>query len=275
MTGVSVVVACRDRADLLRGSLPALVTSLRPGDELLVVDAASRTSEVAQVAAAAGAVVVRSLRPGAAAARNAGWRAARHDLIAFTDDDCRPEPDWSAAVDRALAELGAVCGRVLADGAGHLSVLTSEEPRDYSRGDDMRGWGHGANVAVRREALETVDGWDERLGPGTPWPGAEDKDLIRRLLSAGYRVGFRPVVAVRHLQWRSRREALRAELGYAKGSGALAAQGIGPSSLRQAGAELATGARDLRAGYQYGAAAGLLRAGGVLWGAATARRRLP
>ena len=274
MTGVSVVVPCRDRAGLLRASLPDLTQSLRPGDELLVVDAGSHTPEVAQAAERAGAVVVRSLRPGAAAARNAGWRAARHDLIAFTDDDCRPVPAWTAAVEEALAGLDGVCGQVQAEGPGHLSVLVSDEARDYGRDDDTRTWGHGANLAVRRSALDAVGGWDERIGPGTRWPGAEDKDLLVRLVAAGLRVGFRPELVVRHVQWRSRRQALRAELGYAKGSGALAAQGIGVSAVRRAASELVTGARDLRAGYQYGAAAGLVRAGGVLWGAATARRRL-
>ena len=39
----------------------------------------------------------RRLEPGTgtpARHRNLGWRAARAPLVAFTDDDCRPEPDW-------------------------------------------------------------------------------------------------------------------------------------------------------------------------------------
>jgi len=271
---VSVVVACRDRHQLLAGSLPALLSALRPGDELVVVDAASDGPQVARVATEAGAVVVRSLRAGASAARNAGWRAARHDLIAFTDDDCRPDAGWTAAVADALQDLEAVCGQVLAEGEGHLSVLASAQPRAYRSTDDPAGFGHGANLAVRLSALESVGGWDERLGPGTAWPGGEDKDLVVRLLAAGHRAGYRPEPLVRHVQWRTRRQSLRAELGYARGCGALAVQGVGPSASRQLAAQLATGARDLRAGYQYGAVAGLVRAGGVVWGAATARRRL-
>jgi glycosyltransferase involved in cell wall biosynthesis len=270
-SAVSVIVACRDRAALLAASLPSLRATLRPGDELVVVDAASRSPDVARVAEAAGAVVVRSTRPGASAARNAGWRAARHDLLAFTDDDCRPAPTWLAEIALALAALDAVCGRVEADGDGHLSVLEEPTARTYHLDDDPAGFGHGANTGVRRSALESVDGWDERLGPGTRWPGGEDKDLVVRLLSSGCRVGYRPEPLVRHLQWRTRRQSLRAELGYAKGTGALAAQGIGLSTGQRVKAELLTGARDLRAGYEYGALAGVVRAAGVAWGSVTAR----
>jgi glycosyltransferase involved in cell wall biosynthesis len=274
VSSVSVVVACRDRARLLEASLPALTSCLRAGDELVVVDAASSTRAVSDVAQAAGATVVRSLRPGASAARNAGWRAAQHDLVAFTDDDCRPEADWTAQLAEALGGLDALCGRVEADGTGHLSVLAGHLARDYVVSDDLATFGHGANLAVRRAALDAVSGWDERLGPGTRWAGAEDKDLVLRLLLSGHLVGYRPGPCVRHLQWRSRTASLRAELGYAMGAGALAQKGFGPRATRRAVAELASGARDLRHGYQYGAAAGVVRAGGVLWGAVTARREL-
>ena len=45
-----------------------------------------------------GARVLRLEAPGASRARNAGWRAARHSLVAFTDDDCRPQPGWLDAL---------------------------------------------------------------------------------------------------------------------------------------------------------------------------------
>lgn len=279
MTALSVVVACRDRAELLAGSLPALVGSLRPGDELLVVDAASRTDAVATAAAAAGARVVRCPDPGATAARNAGWAAARHDLLAFTDDDCRPAPGWATAVAAALGELDAVCGRMVAEGVGHLSVLDDPQPHDYRLGEDPARLGHGGNLGVRRDALEAVGGWDTRIGPGTRWPGAEDKDLLLRLLATGRTAGYRPEPVVRHLQWRTRRQALATELGYARGTGALAVQGRrlglpGPGVAAAAAAQARTVGRDLRGGYRFGVVAGVLRTGGVLWGALTAAGRL-
>lgn len=41
-------------------------------------------------------------------ARNAGIEAASADIVALTDDDCRPPPDWVASVESAVSD-GAVC----------------------------------------------------------------------------------------------------------------------------------------------------------------------
>lgn len=270
MTPLSVVVPCRDRSSLLTGCLAALAQAVRAGDEVIVVDAGSSTAEVAEAAERAGVRCVRTTRHPASAARNAGWQAARHERIAFVDDDCRPAAGWAAAVDAALDDLDAVCGQVRAAGTGHLSVLADPSPRDYSADTELADLGHGANLAVRRELLTAVGGWDERLGPGTSWPGAEDKELLVRMLQHGARVGYRPEPLVEHLQWRSRRQALRAELGYARGAGALAARGLPAGRARD---EVATAWRDLRAGYQYGAVAGLVRAGGLAWGRLAWRQR--
>ena len=270
MTALSVVVPCRARAALLDGCLAALAGALRPGDEVVVVDAAPTSGDVQQVAERWGARRVVSGRGGASAARNAGWHAAGHELVAFVDDDCRPAAGWAAAVVAALEQLDAVCGQVRASGAGHLSVLTGSAPCDYDGGTPLAELGHGANLAARRSALLEHGGWDEAIGPGTPWPGGEDKERLARLVLAGARVGYRPEPVVEHLQWRSRRQSLRAELGYARGAGALVARGLPAGSVGQ---ELRAAARDLRAGYEYGAVAGVVRAVGLARGRRTWNRR--
>ena len=270
MTPLSVVVPCRDRAELLTGCLAALAAATRPEDEVLVVDAGSTTATVREVAEQAGVRCLRTAAHSASAARNAGWQAARHEHIAFLDDDCRPLPGWATELAGALDVLDAVCGRVLPVGDGHLSVLLDAEPRDYDERTPLSAFGHGANLAVHRSVLTDVGGWDAQLGPGTAWPGAEDKELLLRLVRRGARVGYRPGPTVEHLQWRSRRQALRAELGYARGAGALAARGLAAGRARD---ELGLALRDLRAGYQYGAVAGVVRAGGLAWGRAAWRRR--
>ena len=266
---LSVVVPCRDRAELLTGCLTALSAVLRPGDEVVVVDAASTTGSVRAAAEAAGARCIRSERAPASAARNLGWRSAAAPLVAFVDDDCRPHAGWPDQVVEALQDLDVVCGRVVGDGSGHLSLLPDESPRDYDAGTPLADLGHGANLAARNDALVRLGGWDEALGPGTAWPGGEDKELLARAVAAGLRAGYRPGPVVTHVQWRSRRQVVRTELGYARGAGALARRGLGTASAR---AELRTAVRDLRAGYQLGAVTGVARAVGVVWGRATGRR---
>lgn len=276
--GCTVVVCCRDRPEQLRRSLPAVSAALRPEDELIVVDSGSRSAEVAVVAVESGARVYRLDRPGASRARNAGWAAAEREIVAFTDDDCLPEPGWLAALEPAFDDpaVGFAYGAVLPDGDGPpLSVTPpgagpAEIPAGGVRLVDR--FGHGANLAVRRAALQAVGGWDELIGAGTRLPGGEDADLALRLLRAGWTGRFVPGAAVRHPAWRSRGAALRTEWGYGLGAGAVAARArradgdwwllrhsIGPRGLGQVG-------RDLRAGYQYGAVAGLIRVAGTLTG---------
>jgi glycosyltransferase involved in cell wall biosynthesis len=277
-----VVVCTRDRVELLRQALPRIVAVLRPQDELVVVDSASVDAGVSVVAVEAGARVLRADRPGLGRARNVGWRAATRPVIAFTDDDCRPDPGWTAYVEDAFADpvVGFAYGQVLqGDGGGEpLSVTVSDTPRLVRPGEDAHGLGHGANLACRRSALEQVGGFDDELGAGGRFPAAEDSDVARRLLQAGWSGVFAPRSVVRHDTWRDRAAALRTIYRYGVGAGAAAGKaarlGDGGRSLRREiwDEGLRMSARDLRNGYQFGAVACLLRAGGVAVGALRGRR---
>lgn len=129
---------------------------------------------------------------GPAAARNIGWRAAAGKIIAFTDDDCLPQPDWLANGLAAFnppgnssgengsgpkPEISAVSGRVI--------VPLPENPTDnelnatgLERSDFIT-----ANCFYRREALEMLGGFDERFA--TAW--REDSDLYFSLRERGCR----------------------------------------------------------------------------------------
>src|SRR5947209_2614703 len=101
---LSVVVPCRDRPALLDGCLDALGRGISQGVEVIVVDSASAGADVASVAAAHGARVLRAGWPGTSRARNLGTRSAQGDVIAFVDDDVRVAPGWEAALLRCLDE---------------------------------------------------------------------------------------------------------------------------------------------------------------------------
>lgn len=102
---VAVVVPSHGRADRLERLLRALAKQDLPaGDfEVVVVDDASPdgTGAVLAKAEASGTLPLRVLtqpvRRGPAAARNLAWRSTGAPVIAFTDDDCVPDPGWLRA----------------------------------------------------------------------------------------------------------------------------------------------------------------------------------
>ncbi len=100
---VSVIIPVRDGAAQLDGCLGALDVQDYDGDlEVLVVDNGSREDIGAVVSRHAGARMLREPRPGSYAARNLALTSAVGEVLAFTDGDCTPRPDW---VGRAVEEL--------------------------------------------------------------------------------------------------------------------------------------------------------------------------
>lgn len=251
--------------------------TLRPQDELVVVDSASVDAGVAVAAADSGAHVVRASAPGLGRARNLGWRAASRPVVAFTDDDCAPAPDWTTRVEDAFADpsVGFAFGQVLGtDGDGeHLSTYASDVPQRFEPHSATRAVGHGANLACRVTALERIGGFDDYLGAGAVFPAAEDTDVARRLLTAGWAGVFVPASQVTHRIWRDRRTALRVMYRYGVGAGAAARKSGAPEIRHEVWDEgLHRAMEHARAGYEFGVAACLLRAAGAAWGAARAGR---
>jgi glycosyltransferase involved in cell wall biosynthesis len=123
---------------------------------------------------------LRYLRPkhgrGPAVARNAGWRAARGRLIAFTDDDTVPDPHWLDCGERAMRP-----GIVAAP--GRVRVPVSDHPTDHERMTQglERAEFVTANLFVPREVLQRIGGFDEEFTRA--W--REDSDLQFRLEDQG------------------------------------------------------------------------------------------
>lgn len=276
---LSVVVPTRDRPAQLAGCLAVLVPQLRAGDELLVVDSASRR------AVACEARVLRLELPGASRARNAGWRATTGEAVAFLDDDVRVAPGWRDAVDGALEDVTFACGRVAVPpaqlGVERPVAITPDVPETRLDRHSPEVLGVSANLVVRREVLDAVGGFDERLGPGTWFCAAEDLELLDRLVLAGHVGRYAPALLAHHEQWRDRRALLRLDWGYGKGAGARAVWSGGARGRRQARTALwdngfAPVAGDLRRGYGFGVGTSLSRTAGTVAGlvvAASRRRR--
>jgi len=197
---VSVVMATRNRADPLERALSALLRQdLAEFFELVVVDDASadRTAEILarlereDTPGVTVCTLRRAVPGGPAGARNTGWRAASGELIAFTDDDCEPEPDWLAQ----LAAAASTGGDAVLQGptVPHPDQLDRISP--FTRTLDVSSlgpWFPACNIAYPRQLLERLGGFDEGFIRG------EDTDLAWRARAVGARFAWVPEARVRH-----------------------------------------------------------------------------
>ena len=153
---LSLILCTRDRRDAVRRLLEHAAGWQDPGVEweFLVVDNGSSDGTGAMAKAAAAELglplrVVREERAGHTRARNAGLREAAGDLLAFTDDDVEPEPDWLEALVRAasrpdrIAFGGRVIPRWLGPAPGWLTTegpfrITGGAVLEYDHGDRER-----------------------------------------------------------------------------------------------------------------------------------------
>ena len=197
---ISVVVPTCGRPRLLERCLDALAQQQFVAGffEIIVVDDRPSSATEAVVRSWAAPVIrsgndmqyVASPGPhGPAAARNRGWRLARSEIVAFTDDDTIPDASWLVNGLKALdGSLDAVCGRIV--------MPIPQLPTDYER--DASGLARAefvtANCFCRKTVLERVGGFDERFK--LAW--REDSDLHFRILDSGARIGYAGDAVVVH-----------------------------------------------------------------------------
>jgi GT2 family glycosyltransferase len=194
---ISVVLATRDRSELLALMLDGLTrqTIGAAAFEVVVVDDASRDDTAALLAARSAELNLRVLRnetsQGPATARDVGWREARAELVAFTDDDCVPSPGWLEALLEAARATpgGVVMGRTTPDPAGRQTPFTRSLLVERA-GPPFQT----CNIVYPRSLLERLGGFDRRY----PLPVAEDTDLGWRAVQSGAPLAFAADALVHH-----------------------------------------------------------------------------
>jgi glycosyltransferase involved in cell wall biosynthesis len=217
---ISIVIATRNRSVLLARTLRAIASQRWPRSEMEVVvaDNGSTDDTRAVVGHAAESLPVHYLfvaEPGKSHAVNAALRLTRGDLIALTDDDVQPEPEWLAGLAQAVDETDAdfVAGRILPLWEspppawmspflyGALAIPENGTMRLPITADQTSNvMPIGANMAVRARVIERLGGLRTDLGKldGTLRTG-EDHEFFLRLLHAGCRGVYEPSAVVRHL----------------------------------------------------------------------------
>jgi GT2 family glycosyltransferase len=176
--------------------------------------------------------VARSVGPGAAT--NLGIATSHAPVVAMTDDDTVPAPDW---LERGLeAVRRSPCGLV----AGHVELLLDSRPTlpaliDYGRGYlDQRayveeGYAATANLLARRDVLELLDGFNANAACQT-----HDRDFGERARLAGLRMVYAPDAVVGHPTRDRARDLARVAYRLGLGAAWLRRNGVGAVRARRA-----------------------------------------
>lgn len=219
----SVIVCTRNGGERIIGCLQAVVALDHPSFEVIVVDDGSSDGTAGRVAEHfPGLKLLRLAAAGLSAARNAGADAARGEILAFTDDDCRPDGEWLRRLDRVFEQGGwdAAGGPNLPPVPGSRAeavVAAAPGAPSHVLIDDVEAE-HvpGCNLAVRKEAFEAIGGFDRQFHTA-----GDDVDFCWRLRDAGKRIGFAPGAFVWHDRRPDSLGYLRQQWGYGKAEALL------------------------------------------------------
>jgi len=202
MARTTVAIITLNRAEMLRHCLECLCRQTRPADEVVIVDNGSEDGTRAVVYEYAARLPIRYVvepKRGYSSARNAALRAARGDIVLFTDDDCDAAPDWCRAL----------CAPIEAGGADLVGgAKLPGEPANYTMWADYlctesavlhpalprgpRPALSTSNLALARRVIEKTGEFDERFLM------CEDRDFCMRATGMGFRLLFEPTALVYH-----------------------------------------------------------------------------
>jgi glycosyltransferase involved in cell wall biosynthesis len=196
---VSVIVPVYNAERTIDDCIRSLLELRYPADrlELRVVDNGSRDGTAAALRRYADrAVLLHERRRGPAAARNAGLKGAKGEVVAFTDADCVVDPHWLARLVEPLEDrrVGIAGGTILARPPANEVERFGEGIHDHRKAIELYRPAYAITMswASRREVLLELGGFDERFRR------CEDVDLSYRVTQAGYALAFAPEAVVYH-----------------------------------------------------------------------------
>ena len=243
---VTVVICTRERPEGLRRCLLSLLAQESREFSVLVIDNAPESDRTWGVAKEFTDRLeiryVKETSAGLSRARNRSIVESDREIIAWVDDDEEVDRRWVTQIAQGFREptVGCVCGvMVPAELATPAQVLFEQwgghrkgrgfRPMEFSLRElgrravlyPLPAFGAGGNMAMRREAILQLGGFDEALGAGTPAMGGEDTLALTELMLAGTVVRYDPTAITRHYD-RTSHEGLGLQLyGYGVGLSAF------------------------------------------------------
>ena len=222
MTAVaSIIVPSYGRPDALRACLDALVQQTVPEVEIVIVDDGSPEPLGPICADVPNVRCIRQENAGPAAARNRGAQEATAPFLAFTDDDCRPRPDWVAQLMKAHQgnPERLVGGRVENGLPGNPYASASQELCDFlydwfgaERGDTP--FFTSNNIGCARDRFLELGGFDESF----PLAAAEDREFGIRWREKGGALVFATDAVIDHFHPLTLKKFWRQHRNYGRGA---------------------------------------------------------
>ena len=202
---VSLVLATLGRTVEVRRCLHSLIDQTDQSFEVLVVDQNqdSRLTPIIEEAIASGLSLchLRMMEANLSQARNLGIAQATGDIIGFPDDDCWYDPDTIAEIRQAFIAKPALQGVVACwvEQAVRNGTAAANGSLSLKRWRCFRG-GDASSISLffRRELLNSMGGFDDRLGVGRWYGAAEETDFVLRSLTSGAQLDNYPKAKVHH-----------------------------------------------------------------------------
>jgi cellulose synthase/poly-beta-1,6-N-acetylglucosamine synthase-like glycosyltransferase len=194
---VSVVIPAYNAEGLIAQVAEACLAQDYPRTEVIIVDDGS-TDGTGEAVQQHPVQYIQQPNRGPAAARNTGWRAAKGEIVCFTDSDCLPAEDWVSRLAECYtsADVGGVGGTYdIANDNNLLALCVHEEiVQRHLRMPKFVNYLGSFNASYRRAVLEQVGGFDESYRTAS----AEDNDLAYRVIGRGHKLVFTREAVVAH-----------------------------------------------------------------------------
>lgn len=230
---ISVVVCTHNGSRTLRDCMDGLMELDYPNFEVIVVNDGS-TDNTAEIVSEYNFKLISTENRGLGSARNTGMYAARGEIVAYTDDDARPDPHWLQYLAQTFLKgtLAGVGGPNIAPaGDGWIADCVANSPGGPVHvlvSDQVAEHIPGCNMAFRRDALLAIGGCDPIYRVA-----GDDVDLCWRIQQNGGVLGFSPAAMVWHHRRNSARMYWRQQHGYGKAEALL--EGKWPEKYNSAG----------------------------------------
>ncbi len=218
---ISVIVCTHNGARTIGDCLDGLLGLDYPDFEVIVVDDGS-TDATAAIVREYGFHRIITQHIGLSNARNIGMEAATGEIVAYLDDDARPDPHWLtylAATFLTTTHAGVGGPNITPPGDGPIADCVANAPGGPTHvllSDQQAEHIPGCNMAFRKTCLQAIGGFDPQYRVA-----GDDVDICWRLHEQGWTLGFSPAAVV----WHHRRNSIRAfwkqQYGYGKAEALL------------------------------------------------------